>query len=193
MGEPVLTLGGSERNSLTFVFARYKEDMTRTLASLPSDAKVVIRTKDVDIPNIGREPGTYFRYIIDNYDTLDGLYVFSQASPYPHVGEWDIWVKTLPRDIQFDWAGKTWTCKGDGRNQDSNIPVDECYRLIYDGNIVPEWYNFHEGCIFAVSADRIKQHPKSYYERLLEYNDKADPKAPWAFERLWADVFHENP
>jgi hypothetical protein len=172
---------------LTFVFGRYKEDMTRTLESLPPNARVVIWTKDVEIPNIGREPSTYFRYIIANYDTLEGTYVFAQANPYPHVPDWDMWVKTLPNDKAFDWVGVPWICRGDGRNQDSNIPVDECYKYIYDGNVVQDTYHFHEGCHFMVTAERIKQHPK-----LLKFNDEYHPKAPWAFERLWADVFHEN-
>mgnify|MGYP001498681357 CR=1 FL=1 len=76
------------------IVARYNEDISWT--KQVDFADVIIYNKGADeipgailLPNVGRESGTYLRFIIDNYDSLekDSLYIFLQGNPFEH------WIK----------------------------------------------------------------------------------------------------
>lgn len=56
-------------------------------------------------------------------------------------------------------------------------------------NLLP-WYM---GAIFGARNDRIKQHPRKYYERLLNQVDDAEnPEEAHYFERSWFYIFNNH-
>lgn len=72
------------------VVAKYNEDLN-WLNSL-NGGKVTIYNKGKDdssdsvkLPNIGREPQTYFHHIVNNYDNLSEWTFFTQGNPFDHV------------------------------------------------------------------------------------------------------------
>lgn len=52
---------------------------------------------EIMLPNLGRETDTYLRYIIDNYDVLPDVCVFTQAKINDHLN-----YKTIPKDLVND-------------------------------------------------------------------------------------------
>jgi len=81
-------------SSITLVVARYMEPMfwipevnkkIRTVVFNKGNW-VVIHGIDIinDVPNEGREGGTYLTYICDNYDRLSDITIFTQADPFQH-------------------------------------------------------------------------------------------------------------
>src|SRR5689334_14505234 len=74
------------------VVARYKEDI-RWLYPLGSVLRIYNKSDDVpdidhvQLPNVGRESHTYLTYIIENYDNLPGVIMFTQGNVQDHIGE----------------------------------------------------------------------------------------------------------
>lgn len=72
------------------VIARYNEDIS--WLSKVKNMKITIYNKGEDninkssikLPNIGRESHTYLTHIIDNYDNLSDITIFSQGDPFFH-------------------------------------------------------------------------------------------------------------
>jgi hypothetical protein len=47
--------------------------------------------------------------------------------------------------------------------------------------------------IFGIGKKHIIQHPKAYYEKLIqELNTHSNPEVGHYFERSWAAIFHPN-
>lgn len=171
-----------ERN---FIVARYKEDISWTKEL----DNVTIVQKDSDLPNKGREPSSYLWYIIQNYSTLEGLYTFTQGNPFDHARS----LLTEPIDTShgFIWHGdKAYKGKLDGTPQDTcNIKwfIDQC-NLEYEH----EHIYFKAGCIFTVSAERIKKHPKEFYEKMYTVLMSEKYRSPWSFERCICLIWGEK-
>lgn len=76
--------------SIKYVIARYNED----ISWLPKDSEnIIIYNKgeplniqnEILTKNVGRESETYLKYIIDNYNNLPDVVVFSQAKISDHI------------------------------------------------------------------------------------------------------------
>jgi hypothetical protein len=166
------------------VLVRYKEDRDRLINKLKYPSTVYCTGPDpvegeISIPNIGLESYGFLHYIVNNYDNLPEFTIFSQGDPDPHVESFELaidstltggfgsfcyarsmvgqyaqgWVRSLPLvqllkevGIEFD-------------------DVNKCSKTLF--YILP-------GVAFYVSRDRIRQRPKSFYEKLFSLcNDDA--------------------
>jgi len=85
----------STDNTTVFVVARYNEDISR-FAEFNNNLVVYNKGKDdisplIDrknirnVPNLGREAGTYCNYILDNYNNLPPYMIFTQGDPSDHI------------------------------------------------------------------------------------------------------------
>ena len=85
----------STNNKTIFVVARYNEDISR-FAQFNDNLIVYNKGKDdisplierrniKNVPNLGREAGTYCNYILDNYDNLPEYMIFTQGDPSDHI------------------------------------------------------------------------------------------------------------
>ncbi len=83
------------KNEVVIVIARYNEEISR-FSEFNSNIVVynkgkddisplIDRTKIINVPNLGREAGTYCNYILDNYDNLPEYMIFTQAHPADHI------------------------------------------------------------------------------------------------------------
>ena len=83
-----------------FVVARYNEDI---INFAEYNNNLVVYNKGIDdinpcinrsciknVPNLGREAGTYCNYILDNYNDLPEYMIFTQGNPCDHVAIFDI-------------------------------------------------------------------------------------------------------
>jgi hypothetical protein len=167
----------------------------------------------VNLPNIGRESHTYLQYILDYYDRLPQIVVFTQgditeelAEQYPNGKLSSSFIIELVRSAYEH---------GQSQNFFLNERIPPPWRATpalrmssYKGNqlesagmTLGEWYESRIGrpypasppwyihALFAVKRERILQHPRSLYERLIADLTTADPEVGHFFEKTWLLLF----
>jgi len=169
---------------MKLIIAKYRE----CLDWIPKGTDHFIVEKEVHLPNEGRESLSYIWYILENWDTLEGNYVFLQGNPFPH---WMNCLGEIPslKDVGFKWCGNdSYCCTIDGTPQHSGLNIGE---FVKDAGIEVEYpLHFIAGGQFAVSADNIKGKGKDFWEKLRELHTTY-AQAPWIIERLWGHIFNE--
>jgi hypothetical protein len=172
----------------TLVVAQYKENVEWAFNPVGVEPHIV--QKDVDVPNVGREPFSFLWYIISNYHKLEGEYYFVQGNPFDHCP--DLLKELELPTTSFRWLGKgqeRYVSDGNGNPHHSGLPVEDvCCRLTNRCGV--NHYNFTPGGQFAVTADIIKKKPLHYYLLAMTIMAENDFKtSPWVFERIWEEVF----
>lgn len=176
-------------------------------------------TNEIPLQNVGRESHTYLHHIIQNYDTLTDIVVFTQARISDHRGSNTISYllkmrdeaiargKSIPSDIHHknNYRNYWW---GPLFNYDSRFNVSHtifktpsCYK---DNKIISfqEWFERHVTTpypdpiaiypygLFAIKKENILSRPKSYYESLIKQCDyHINPTEGHFFERSWYYIF----
>jgi len=113
----VITYKGDkfDRNLLEIVVAKYNEDVEWTL---PYNDIVTIYNKGdecifnlehiINIPNYGREGGTYLYHIIRNYKNLKGKTIFTQGNPFEHNETFLFGVDNFDKTLDVQPLGLRW-------------------------------------------------------------------------------------
>lgn len=172
---------------------------------------------EVMLENVGRESETYLNYIINNYENLPDIVVFTQARINDHcVCNHDKYInyliklkdeaimhsksQTFIRHKQTSvnstscWD-KEWNTKtGDfylKDNYKNNNPIT--YFEWFKTNIIEEYPNpifIYKAGIFAVKKELILKHTVEYYKKLiLEVNHHINSSEGHFFERSWYYIF----
>lgn len=200
------------------VIARYKEDLSWVHAlTVPytvynkgpplADGAIEARSR----VNVGNESETYLAFIIEAYDDLEALpmdsdVAFCQGMPFDHnervmvgfePGGFDTY-KGGAQDLinflnhfsvrnHFTPLGAWYSCDLMGR---PHFDMDMRAELEHLGLPVPPVIWFVQGGQFIVSASRIRQRPKAFYERLLRRaHEFGFFRYGYFCERLWAVLF----
>ena len=208
----------------SIVVARYKEDI-HWLS--PFSSKCIVYNKGIEynkkdcnikwkniinLPNVGREAHTYIHHIIENYETLSGIILFTQGSISDHLpeiyknDEFNYVLKLIssasingcsynayPHSVGNMSAHKGLKMADKWDNLgDSSMTFGEWLNDVFD-----EKYSFdHSVCwymnsVFAVDSVVIKKHPVDFYKKLISYVDNhQDPEAGHYFERAWYEIFN---
>jgi len=187
------------------VVARYNENVEWT-KEFPN---VIIYNKgnqldngynEVFLDNVGREGHTYYKYICDNYETLEDYTIFLQGRPFDHspniISNLNKYIHNKELNIDFEFLSE---------NVYRSSLDYECYMNKQCKNIHKNWeYLFgmnsgnHEcifgaGAQFIVSKNRILQNTKQFYEKIvkmLEYD--IDPPEGHDIERFHKYIFNES-
>jgi len=177
--------------------------------------KLNIPVIEIKLDNIGRCDHTYLYHIINTYNDLANVTIFSTGS-----------VSLSTKTLQFFFvANMTYMTNNSvfiGKyynsvvNDNYNFTLDtwesshknnkEGANKLHLANIRPfgDWYNRHFRNIhinminyygiFSVSRAHIQQHPVAYYKTLLnEFPKHANPEVGHYFERSWVAIFHLIP
>jgi hypothetical protein len=179
------------------IVAHYKEDIS-WVDTIPAGWLPKVITKDVMIPNIGREPHTFLYWIIENYDLIrkDNLYAFVQGRPFDHCPELmrmlaDLQTATMKPSFKYAALGVHWhNSDGAGRPAHSGLPVAECYEKWIGKPFPITGVEFVAGGQFIVSGAAIKARPKEFYQRMSDDIVTYPDSVPWVCERLWQEVFN---
>lgn len=163
------------------VIAKYKEDV----GWAKNYPEAIIYTKDVDIPNYGRESSTYLHHIIKNYYELADFTIFCQGKPFDHCRDFQSLINDYEHDYK-EYGHWNVTSYGNGLPQHAGLRIDAKCKDFF-GKTLPR-YGFISGAQFVVSKDIIRSRPIAFYEKLLQYC-RDDYDAPWVLERLWRLVF----
>jgi hypothetical protein len=89
----------TSREHIVFVVARYNEDISNFMQFKDNlmiynkgkdDINLNIDKKYIkNVPNLGREAGTYCNFILDNYDNLPDYMIMTQGNPCDHIAIFD--------------------------------------------------------------------------------------------------------
>lgn len=152
------------------------------------------------LPNLGREAHTYLHHIVQHYDQLATVTVFCQGHPFDHAPDFHARLKAVTGgempDLGFRWYGflideddqagvlfARWSKNTDGRGLDLGAFHSRLF-----GDAAPDAFRFFGGAQFAVTADRVRSRPRSFYERALSLSLDY-PDAAHCFERCWDRLF----
>jgi hypothetical protein len=176
-------------------------------------------TKTVSLENVGRCDHTYLYHIIQNYDQLSDITVFLPGSvemenKYSKSRMTILEGAKHNNTIILKEHGTLYSPNG-VKNDLYNFTLDE-WKSSDDRNrllnteykLLPattrpfgKWYEEHFPYvnieyatflgILCIHKKHILQHPKSYYENLIqELNTHSNPEVGHYFERSWMAVFH---
>lgn len=162
------------------VVAVYNED-TGWLDSIEGWEPLVV-TKNVDLPNEGRECSSFFFGIQKLYRSLrpDDRVACVQGNPFEHCGDLAVGLEqTGPFVPLGHWHT---TCDIDGKPHHPGLPLAEYWRD-WIGTEPPAELSFTPGGQFSVSADVLHARPLEDYQRMV--GEMSRPDAPWVMERLW--------
>ena len=152
----------------------------------------------IHLPNVGRESHTYLHHIIENYDDLATMTLFSQgqiSDTYHHA---NIWKYGIPAPfIQFKITNKEphWSKLTLGKYAINMRFTTLTFGQWWDKYLcLPrpprENYYVQYNAVFSVHRDIIHVHPKCYYEKLIScISDHINPEEGHYFERSWYHIF----
>lgn len=162
-------------------------------------------SNEVIVNNIGRESDTYLRYIIDNYDNLPEIVIFTQGNIADHRGVNNINIlynllleaKIYGKSKCFvDNCPENWNSRDENNyylhnNYKNNERVS--FGKWFKKNIKPNYPRpllLYWNAIFAVSKKLILNRSLEYYKNLiLEVNHHINPVEGHFFERSWFYIF----
>ncbi len=224
-----------EPPNFEIVVAHYNEDLTWLLPVI-EHCKVYSKGGPKHAPNycfdvealknIGREGHTYLHHIVNHYESLKDVTLFTQGRVDDHTDltaleMMKLALKTKPGRVTtyphramelFDqWDGILWekypcwakwsSLQGIFEGKKAAKTPAQYFRDFFnnfghDGH--PHSIGFQPGAIFAVTRETIHQHPKEFYQRILEElflgeMESIDPETGHYMERFWPAMFrHEE-
>jgi len=203
--------------SYKIVVARYNEDIqwlkrAKDNCIFYNKGNKLGIENEIMLENVGRESETYLHYIIDNYNNLPNVVVFTQARIADHKGSDDInYLLSIKNQalifnlsLNFvnhhdigqsnDWD-KEWNLRNgefylkDNYKNNNPITFINWFKNNIDSNY-PNPIIIYRNAIFAVKKENILKKPIEYYKKLiLEVNHHIDPTEGHFFERSWFYIF----
>lgn len=167
---------------------------------------------EIPLKNVGRESETYLNYVIENYNDLPDVVVFTQAKIADHRGGDDvnylinlkdyalIYGKSNPMKHYQTTKNCCWDREWNLNNGQYFLP--DFYRNNnritfcewFKQNINPIYPNpicIYMNGLFAVKKEIILKHPVEYYKKLIiELNHHINPTEGHFFERSWYYIFN---
>lgn len=197
-------------NETKYIIARFNEDLNWLH---PISHETVIYNKgnslasqnvllDIHVlPNVGRESHSYLTYVIDNYDNLPEVLVFSQARIDDHVkGNPLEFLKQIAfeaKNYGFSQNYKIQTFPHSWQLRHYGTPLAFRLNLTF-GRWMDLFLNGYKqnlkmfvNGIFAVRKDKILKKPKEAYIQLIKHLDyHSNPGEGHYFERTWEIIFN---
>lgn len=173
------------------------------------------------LPNVGRCDHTYLYHIIQHYDNLADVTVFTTGSSdlrrkdkklsftvekvfQTHTSVFSVTRTPIPihvamKDFKLDIYRSSHPANFNGiGDRDTMImqkaeprPFGKWYEKHFPGISITD--TVYAG-VFAISKDHIHQHPKSYYQAFIkQLEGSPNPEVGHYFERAWLALFHPIP
>jgi len=172
------------------VIARYKEDISWSNGLYCN--KIIYNKfyeEGIVLPNVGKESHTYLTHIINNYDNLCDMNIFTQGNPIFHSASFVRKVNNLK-----PWVGFKGLSDSNFETNWNGLPHHKtplrvgwyCEELLEF--TPPEKWIFNGNGMFAVHKNLILRHKLDFYKKLFKLIYK-DMCLPWILERLWHPLF----
>lgn len=197
------------------LYNKYEPDNDKSC----KDLGATLNGKDcikINLANEGRCDHTYLYHIINNYDTLADVTIFSKGSSDMYREN-----KKLKFTVAKVFETRDTVMSNDtlatpihvhaadfvlSRYKSTHPANNDTDLTVKPASVRPfgKWYQHYfpgfstikvvYAGIFSVSKEHIKQHPKSYYEMLIkEVEGHHNPEAGHYFERSWTTIFQPFP
>jgi hypothetical protein len=206
---------------IKIVVSRYNEDISWLLplkhyCIFINKGEPLQIENEIRVENIGREGHSYLWFILNNYENLPDVVVFTQANIKDHIDidnikyletiikDAVIYNKSMPNALHnykinkkmngelgpvWNYKDDEWYLKNNYLNNQPQFFIDWFIK-----NIKPEYPNptmyFYMNGIFAVKKDLILNHTKEFYGKLIKSVDHhIDPAEGHFLERSWYHIF----
>jgi hypothetical protein len=216
-------------SSIAYVIARYNEDLSWLDPIAPqchiyNKGKALVKShikkyaNYTTLDNLGRESHTYLSHIIEHYDDLTDIVVFSQGCITDHMAymtprnmtpllflkslaaeaeKHDMSLNFLSSDkfhgectINVNYGFKISEYKGALRR------IEKCFGDWFIDTVCPQFpyrdFKCYMAAIFAVKKELILSRSKEYYERMLASLNHINPEEGHFFERSWYYIFNAS-
>lgn len=211
--------------SYKYIFTRVNENIDWILNDEEISNNSIIYAKgeplniknEILTENVGKDAGSHLKFIIDNYENLPDVCVFSQAKISDHYlygrpGNIES-LKKL-KDDAFTYGespyveipnDKAWIKDWNFQEIEGHTHFFKDPSLYKNGNIINfiDWFNihvdskstdikrFHPCCIFSVSKEKILSRSKNYYINLFDQiNWHWNAIEIGHIERSWHHIFN---
>lgn len=195
-------------DTFQIVVARYKEDVSWTKPF----SNVVIYDKSGDsfpttshptiyLPNIGREGHTFYKHIVDNYDSLPPYICFLQGHPFDHFPRLLAVLyfirctrgKCLENRSFVPLSKCLISCTLNGCKYHPRLPLKQVYNTLFaneKNRYPPASILFGPGGQFIVSRQRILARPKPFYQQIVKMLEHSvNPIEGYVIERFHYLIF----
>jgi hypothetical protein len=161
---------------MLFVVARYNEDVSWTKKL----KNVIICNKgepleesynQIMMDNVGREGHTYYKYIVENYDSLDDHIVFLQGNPFEHSPNLFQVIKKITPEIDFTFLSELLfitNLNAQMITYQQCYYIDKTYKQVFSEDPDKQTLFFGTGAQFAVTKNIILKHTKEYYSNIVQ-------------------------
>jgi len=177
-----------------------------------------VKSKNIKVinrPNLGRESESFLYHIVENYDNLSDLIVFTQAWPFDNIPSFFDYIDNdlMLQDAEnyFNWYGEQYkTCDENGAPEiypiasghpnEFNRTLKTIYEQVFEKEC-PKEITFKSNGSFCITKDLILNNKKEIYEKLitfLTYEEQVDydgafkynPYEGHIIERMWGLIFN---
>ena len=190
------------------IVARYNEDIS-WLNKIKDFVILYNKGKDdlkdwnaIKLKNVGRETDTYLNYIIENYNNLPEICIFTQGNIKDHYYGGYKYLLKLGVEALNDGISKpqkNYPSTGNFNNMEkfNNYKYYDDKRILFRdwfeknlGLKYPKNITYFGGGIFAVSRSNILKNDLDFYKKMLKYvNHDIDPMEGHFLERSWYYIF----
>jgi len=196
--------------SYKIVVARYNENLNWLLPVIDyciifNKGEPLHLKNEIMLKNVGRESETYLHYIIDNYDSLPDVVIFTQGNISDHRKTGYNHLEIMREEaLQYGKSGCAYykniffAIEPDFNLKMDVVPqnygqyrctFDFWFQSIFKIPFPEEFYIYWHG-IFAVRKDLILKRPLQFYKELIkEVNYHVNPTEGHFFERSWFYIF----
>ena len=190
---------------MKIIVARYNENIEWT-QRLSRDIDILVYNKGdeltnhdgkiIDLPNVGREGHTYYKYIYDNYDNLDDYKILLHGNPFEHSPSILNKINNIQKceSFQCEYAfisERVLFTSLAGCPYDIYMDIKPIYEYLFgpitDNNQVIQ---FAQGAQFIVSKRAILSRSREFYKKIIDLLEKErNPYEGFIIERLHRVIF----
>jgi len=195
------------------VVCRFGEDLAWT-RNLPRGIRLTVYEKSpqdqtpwpesIPLENHSRDDFAWLHHLVERYDDLAELTVFTQGRPFDHAPDLHRAIRSFVKEeVQpdFAWLGFLWETD-DARGRPSfvtwsknperrELNVEGFFQALWR-EAAPEKVRYVCGSQFALSRTAAHRRPRDFYRRARDLS-QTFPDAAHAFERTWDRIFLAPP
>lgn len=190
-----------KNNKLEMVISQYNEDIDWIYNNKLQDISIIYNKnntihknykKSIILDNIGRETHTYLYHIVNNYNNLSPITIFTQAKPFDHCNSFIEEINNLDENISFkEFSNALLVVRNYKCSNHNCLQIKPTCDKIFKN--CPETFYFSPGALFAVSKNQIHKRSLEFYKKCIRLVDYSiHPNEGYVFERVWRLIFDEN-
>jgi hypothetical protein len=196
----------------SIVISRYKEDLSWTSRLDPNVKKFIynkgeINNDFISLPNIGRESHTFLYHIVNHYQDLTDIIIFTQGNPLDHCPDA---IHLINTSTSYTPLWKTQTLYPEPITYQWSVHSQEVWNVFNPEYKHPDVLEFYPGAQCVVLKEQILYHKKEVYEKLLYMHILEENKnlmfgnsnscrkqydgitpMPWIIERYWRYIWEK--